>query len=142
MRAWCLVAVLLAGAAHAEPVVLPSGLSVEFLDRIVEQHSDGETWLTLRFVSPQIGVAAVFGCARIGSAGLLPAGCDGLGVVRVDAIDPASDFGIDEGVISAADRECAHRAAHGELGACEDQQQARSVRQGAQHRCGAARGVK
>ncbi|SDK10106.1 hypothetical protein SAMN04488026_103112 [Aliiruegeria lutimaris] len=44
-----------AGALQAEEVVTPSGLSVEFLDRIVETQADGETWLTLRFVTPRIG---------------------------------------------------------------------------------------
>ena len=55
MRALTVGIAMLAGAAMAEPLVTPSGLSVEYLDRIVEQQSGGETWLTLRFVSPQIG---------------------------------------------------------------------------------------
>ena len=47
-----------ASMAQAEVMVMPSGLAVEYLDQILEQQSDGETWLTLRFVSPQIGAEA------------------------------------------------------------------------------------
>ncbi|SNT19335.1 DUF6497 family protein [Tropicimonas sediminicola] len=49
-------AILLGGqAAAAQEVSLPSGLVVSFHDRIVEVQSDGETWLTLRYISPRIG---------------------------------------------------------------------------------------
>ncbi|WP_068113797.1 DUF6497 family protein [Tropicimonas marinistellae] len=38
----------------AQEVTLPSGLTVTYLDRIVERQATGETWLTLRFVTPRI----------------------------------------------------------------------------------------
>ncbi len=44
-----------AGMVQAEGVVTPSGLAVEFLDRVVEEQSGGQVWLTLRYVSPKIG---------------------------------------------------------------------------------------
>lgn len=57
MRLLIAIAVLLAGgsSAMAAELVTPSGLSVEFLDQIIEHPSEDETWLTLRFVTPQIG---------------------------------------------------------------------------------------
>ncbi|MDV7145266.1 DUF6497 family protein [Tropicimonas sp. TH_r6] len=50
-----LVLALGAGAAQAEELVTPSGLEVEFLDRVVEEQMGGQVWLTLRYVSPRIG---------------------------------------------------------------------------------------
>lgn len=58
MRRLLAVAMFLGGAAQAETHVLPSGLSVDLLDRIVETQSSGEIWLTLRYVTPQIGTDA------------------------------------------------------------------------------------
>ena len=57
MKYWIAVIATLAGTGSvlAEELVTPSGLKVEYLDRIVETQAGGETWLTLRFVSPQIG---------------------------------------------------------------------------------------
>lgn len=50
-------AILLSGqGVAAQDLTLPSGLEVNFLDRYVEVQSDGETWLTLRFLSPRIGL--------------------------------------------------------------------------------------
>lgn len=54
---------LVAGAATSAAadevrLTLPSGLEVTYLDRIVEEQADGETWLTLRFVSPRIDADA------------------------------------------------------------------------------------
>lgn len=48
----------LTGTAWAEPlaVAMPSGLVVEYLDEIVEEQLNGETWLTLRYVAPLIGM--------------------------------------------------------------------------------------
>ncbi|PRY25055.1 hypothetical protein CLV78_102232 [Aliiruegeria haliotis] len=39
----------------AAAVAQDAGLEASFHDLIVEQQSDGQTWLTLRFVSPRIG---------------------------------------------------------------------------------------
>lgn len=44
-------------AGRASDVVLGSGLEVRFHDVIIEPQSDGEIWMTLRFISPQIGQA-------------------------------------------------------------------------------------
>ncbi len=41
--------------AQAQDVFVPSGIEVSFHDAHVEEQTDGETWLTLRLVSPQIG---------------------------------------------------------------------------------------
>ncbi len=60
-RARLLVAalvVLAGGAVLAQKVVRTPDVEVRFLDRIVEQQSDGQTWLTLRFVAPEIGQGA------------------------------------------------------------------------------------
>ena len=55
MRTLIFCLALGAGAAQAQELAMPSGLTVHFLDRFLEQHSGDETWLTLRYVTAQIG---------------------------------------------------------------------------------------
>ena len=54
MKGLCLAAVFVAGPVVAETVEVPSGQSVEFVERLIEADNfDGMTW-RFRFVAPQI----------------------------------------------------------------------------------------
>lgn len=55
MRLSFLCIALLAGAAQAQELSVPSGIELHLLDRIVETQADGSVWLTLRYVSRDIG---------------------------------------------------------------------------------------
>lgn len=58
IRAATLLFLLAAGPAVAE-IALPSGLAVTPADRAEERQPDGELWLVLRYLAPEIGAGAV-----------------------------------------------------------------------------------
>lgn len=97
-------ALLLPGAAGAvsplagDAVTTPSGLTVTFLDELLEDQPDGAIWLTLRFLAPQIGAdRGELGYEAV--AGDIDALCadPGLGVAETVG-------GVDEVIIILVDR--------------------------------------
>ncbi|RYH10673.1 DUF6497 family protein [Tropicimonas sp. IMCC6043] len=85
-------------AAQAQEIVMPSGLTVAFLDRFIEAQSGGERWLTLRYVTTRIGA----GEGKLGYDDVvddIDALCDGEGLAA------ASEVGdVDQVVITLMDR--------------------------------------
>ncbi|MFV0358313.1 DUF6497 family protein [Tropicimonas sp.] len=85
------------GAANPHPQV-PSGIEVSYHDRIVEEQADGQIWLTLRFLAPQIGAGeGEAGYDRV--VGDLDHLCDAEGMPAA-----AEAGGVDQIIITLMDR--------------------------------------
>lgn len=91
--------ILAASFSQAEPITVPSGQEVSFVDQVIEVQPGDETWLIRRYLAPAIardGGSITYDQA----AGDLDHLCDSEGLAAI----PESDAEIDQIVITLMDR--------------------------------------